>query len=168
MDLQRHHFSQNTNEKLSGFLPCIVRAEVFTIFCSYFRRNDDFINWFWNWLTFSGLVRNDDKFETTKCTMGQKNLESYEILIYSSRHFSLPSFLYLIKWYMLIIYVSTKYVFVSYLVKFVCLFVCLFVDIEKTLFTNQITDQVKNSFDESYNFLFARDIWYWNQILRSS
>ena len=36
--------------------------------------------------------------------------------------------------------------------------VCLFVDIEKTLFTNQITDQVKNLFDESYNFLFARDI----------
>ena len=55
---------------------------------------------------------------------------------------------------MLIMYVSTKYVFVSYLV----MFVCLFVDIEKTLFTNQITDQVKNSFDESYNFLFARDI----------
>ena len=40
-----HRFSQNTNEKLSGFLPCVVRAEIFR---SYFGRNDDFINSFWN------------------------------------------------------------------------------------------------------------------------
>jgi hypothetical protein len=38
---------------LSGFLPCVVRAEILTIFCSYFGRNDDFIDSFWNWLTFS-------------------------------------------------------------------------------------------------------------------
>ena len=53
MNLWSHHFSQNTNKKLSGFLPCVVRAEILTIFCSYFGRNDDFINSFWNWLTFS-------------------------------------------------------------------------------------------------------------------
>ena len=26
--------------------PCVVRAEILTIFCSYFGRNDDFINLF--------------------------------------------------------------------------------------------------------------------------
>ena len=41
-------------KKLSGFLPCVVRAEVLTIFCSYFGRNDDFMNSFGNLLTFSG------------------------------------------------------------------------------------------------------------------
>ena len=39
MNLWSHHFSQN----LSGFLPWVVRAEILTIFCSYFGRNDDFI-----------------------------------------------------------------------------------------------------------------------------
>ena len=52
MNLWSHCFSQNMNEKLSGFLPCIVRAEILAIFCSYFGRNDDFINSFWNCLTF--------------------------------------------------------------------------------------------------------------------
>ena len=52
MSLWSHHFSQNTNKKLSGFLLCVVKADILTIFCSYFVRNDDFINSFWNWLTF--------------------------------------------------------------------------------------------------------------------
>ena len=41
----------NTNEKLSAFLPYVGRAEILTIFCSYFGKNNDFINSFWNWLT---------------------------------------------------------------------------------------------------------------------
>ena len=50
-------FSQNMNEKWLGFLPCIVlhyccRAEILTIFCSYFGRIDDLINSFRNLLTF--------------------------------------------------------------------------------------------------------------------
>jgi len=40
-------------KKLSGFLPSLHRAEILTIFCSYFGRNDGFISPFWNWLTFS-------------------------------------------------------------------------------------------------------------------
>ena len=39
-------------------LPCTVphyRAEIFTIFGSYFGRNNDFINSFWNLLTFTVL-----------------------------------------------------------------------------------------------------------------
>ena len=52
MNLWSHRFSQNMNKKLTGFLPCVVRAEILTMFCSYFGRNDDFINPFWNWLTF--------------------------------------------------------------------------------------------------------------------
>ena len=53
MNLLSHHFSQNTNVKLSGFLPFIVKAEILTIFCLYFGRNNDLISSFWNWLTFS-------------------------------------------------------------------------------------------------------------------
>ena len=56
MNLWSHRFSQNTNEKLSRFLPSLHRAEILTIFCSYFGRNDDFINSFWNWLTFNNTV----------------------------------------------------------------------------------------------------------------
>ena len=40
-------------------LHCIVphyRAEILTIFGSYFGRNDDFINSFWNFLTFASLL----------------------------------------------------------------------------------------------------------------
>ena len=39
--------------KLIRFLPSLHRTEILTIFCSYFERNDDFINSFWNCLTFS-------------------------------------------------------------------------------------------------------------------
>ena len=56
MNLWSHSFSQNTNEKLSGFLPCKVRVKILTIFCSYFGRNDDFIKSYWNQLTFSIFV----------------------------------------------------------------------------------------------------------------
>ena len=41
------------NKKCSRFLPSLHRAEILTIFCSYFGRNDDFINLFWNLLTFT-------------------------------------------------------------------------------------------------------------------
>ena len=44
MNLWSHRFSLNTSKKLSRFLPCVVRAEILTIFCLYFVRNDDFIN----------------------------------------------------------------------------------------------------------------------------
>ena len=33
--------------------PEVYRAEILTVFCSYFGRNDNFINSFWNLLTFS-------------------------------------------------------------------------------------------------------------------
>ena len=35
MNWWNHSFSQNKYEKLSEFLPCVVRAEILTIFCSY-------------------------------------------------------------------------------------------------------------------------------------
>ena len=53
MNLWSHRVSQNTNKKLSTFLPSLHRAEILTIFCSYFGKNDDFMNPFWNYLTFS-------------------------------------------------------------------------------------------------------------------
>ena len=104
MNLWSHRFSQNTNETLSGSLPCVkvskswkqimmslilpknkrntprivslvsfirfleesgtskfafeiywplLRAEILTMFCSYFGRNNDSINSFWNELTFT-------------------------------------------------------------------------------------------------------------------
>ena len=57
MNLWSHCFSKkNMNAKLSWFLPCSVRAEILTIFCSYFGRNDDFINSFWSLLTFRGCL----------------------------------------------------------------------------------------------------------------
>ena len=52
MNLLSHRCSQNTNRKLSRFLPSLHRAEILVIFCSYFGRSDDFINSFWNCLTF--------------------------------------------------------------------------------------------------------------------
>ena len=60
MNLWGHQFYQNMNKKLSGFQPyssseAHYRAEIPTIFCSYFGRNDDSINLFWNLLTFSLL-----------------------------------------------------------------------------------------------------------------
>ena len=48
-----YRFSQNMNKKLSRFLPSLYKAEILTIFCSYFVRNEDFINKFWDYLTFS-------------------------------------------------------------------------------------------------------------------
>ena len=53
MNLWSHRFSQNMNKKLSELLPSLHRAEILTIFRLYFGRNDDFINSFWNCLTFS-------------------------------------------------------------------------------------------------------------------
>ena len=38
-------------------LSVLARAEILKIFCSYFGRNDDFINLFWDLLTFSKLTR---------------------------------------------------------------------------------------------------------------
>ena len=52
MNLWSHRFSQNTNKKLSRFLLSLHRAEILTIFHSYFERNNDvIINLFWNLLT---------------------------------------------------------------------------------------------------------------------
>ena len=56
MNFWSHCFSQNMNQKLYGFLPCSVaqyRTGILTIFGSYFGRKDDFINSFWNLLTFN-------------------------------------------------------------------------------------------------------------------
>ena len=40
MNSWSHRFSQNTNTKLSRVLPSLHRAEILTIFCSYFGLND--------------------------------------------------------------------------------------------------------------------------------
>ena len=63
-----HCFSKNMNQILLGF--CSVRAEILTIFGSYFGRNDDFINSFCNLLTFrrgrnSHFKRNTIKYVLT-------------------------------------------------------------------------------------------------------
>ena len=57
MNLWSYCFSQNTNKKLPGFQPCVVRAKILKILCSYFGRNDNFMNSFWNQLTFSQLLK---------------------------------------------------------------------------------------------------------------
>ena len=62
MNFWSHHFSQNMKKKCQDFWPTHYRAEIPTIFCSYFRRNDDFINSFKNLLTFRYA-----KNETTSC-----------------------------------------------------------------------------------------------------
>ena len=55
MNLWSYRFSQNTKKKLSRFLPSLQRGEILTVFCSYFGRNNDFINSFWNRLTFRAI-----------------------------------------------------------------------------------------------------------------
>ena len=52
MNLLSHCFSQNMNKKLLRFLPSLHRAEILTFLRLNFGRNDDFINSFWNCLTF--------------------------------------------------------------------------------------------------------------------
>ena len=44
MNLWSYCFSQNTNKKLSRFLPSLHRAEILTFFHSYFGSNDGLIN----------------------------------------------------------------------------------------------------------------------------
>ena len=63
MNLYCQHFSQNTNKKLSEFLPSLHRAEILTIFCSWFGRNYDFINSFWKYLNFRART----KLSSSKC-----------------------------------------------------------------------------------------------------
>ena len=46
-------FLPKYEQKLSRFLPWVLKAEILTIFGSYFGRNDDFLNSFWNSLTFN-------------------------------------------------------------------------------------------------------------------
>ena len=53
MNLWSHRFSKKHDEKLTIILPSLHRAEILAIFRSYFGRNDDFINSFRNYLTFS-------------------------------------------------------------------------------------------------------------------
>ena len=57
MNLWSHRFSQNTNKKMSRFLPSLHRAEILTNFRLYFRRNNDFMNSFWNCLIFSNSIK---------------------------------------------------------------------------------------------------------------
>ena len=47
--------------ELSRILPSLHRAEILTIFCLYFWRNNDLINSFWNCLTF---IRFNKAFKT--------------------------------------------------------------------------------------------------------
>ena len=42
-------------QKLSKFLPSLHRAEILTIFYPYFGRKDEFINSFWNCVTFTAV-----------------------------------------------------------------------------------------------------------------
>ena len=72
MNWWSHRFSQNMNQKLQRFLPCSVaqyRAEILTIFGSYFGRNDDFINSFCNFPTFSSLYTQCTLFDMTKLSL---------------------------------------------------------------------------------------------------
>ena len=57
MNLWSHRFSQNTNKVLSRFLPSLHRTEILTIFRSYFGRNNDFINSFWNCMTVNSVSK---------------------------------------------------------------------------------------------------------------
>ena len=71
------------NKKLSGFLAYTHKAEILTIFCLYFGRNDD-INSFWNLLTFSAaaLSRIPHKFWLESNEKYLKEKESNLLLIY--------------------------------------------------------------------------------------
>ena len=80
MNLWSHRFSQNTNKKLSEFLPCVVRAEILSFFCSYFGRNDDFINSFWNCLTFTMYRKSNHKFVLPNNTWKNTNIVEYSTL----------------------------------------------------------------------------------------
>ena len=42
-----------SSKKSSKFLPSVHRVEILAIFCLYLGRKDDFINLFWNILTFT-------------------------------------------------------------------------------------------------------------------
>ena len=75
MNLWSHRFSQNTNKKLSKFLPSLHRAEILTFFCSYFGRNDDFLNSFWNCLTFRYMFSKCDSLNSILCRFFR---DSYE------------------------------------------------------------------------------------------
>ena len=57
-------------------LPSLHRAEILTISCSYFGRNDDFINSFWNCLTFSRSVPSV-KVDLTLCSKCQIDGEDF-------------------------------------------------------------------------------------------
>ena len=52
MNVWSHPFSQNMNKKLSRLPPSLHTTEILTNFSLYFGRTDDFINSFWNCLTF--------------------------------------------------------------------------------------------------------------------
>ena len=80
MDLRSHRFSQNTNKKLSRFLPSLNRAEILTIFRSYYGRNDDFLNWFWNCLTFSIGQNHEEDFFKLCVLLRKSELYPYAFL----------------------------------------------------------------------------------------
>ena len=86
MNLWSYLFSKNTNEKLSRFLTSLHRAEILTIFRSYFGRNDDFINSFWNGLTFKYYL---NLLYVRKCATKvwicySRDLSSYRLAIRAS------------------------------------------------------------------------------------
>ena len=83
MNLWIHHFSQNTNKKLSRFLPSLHRTEILTIFGSYFGRNHDFINSFWNCLTFIFYsISEDGSWSMGHCNSGSCNYSGMYWLLY--------------------------------------------------------------------------------------
>ena len=61
----------------------LVRAEILTIFCSYFGRNDDFIDSFWNQLSFIlGLkARGQAKYGSGRASSCQKQWRITSIIL---------------------------------------------------------------------------------------
>ena len=75
MNLWRHHFSQNTNKKLSRFQPSLHRAEIMTFFLFAFGRNGDFINSIWNCLTFRRTTNQYLRKLVSQLDFNSKNLD---------------------------------------------------------------------------------------------
>ena len=84
LNLWSHRFSQMRTKKMSGFLPCVVRAEILTIFCSYFGRNDVFINSFGNYLTIKRICLLAQIFSDGKDRNTNEQLYHIYIYIFSS------------------------------------------------------------------------------------
>ena len=55
MEFTQSSFLPKYEQKMSGFLPYTLQDRNPANFCSYFGRNNDFVNLFWNLPTFSGV-----------------------------------------------------------------------------------------------------------------